>query len=262
MLRLWMQCMLVAGVVLAALPITSLVLAQTPASIPDLSGVWERRGVGTGPEPGLGADGAPAFGFTKEAPPLQPWALEQYNAVRNGPLRNRYDKALDEFDPGLHCFPHGPTRLFTVPWPFELHQFPHVVVLLSEWDHWVRRIYMDGRGHPDGYPVTWMGHSIGKYEDDALVVDTVKINDRAWVDAMGTPHSPDLHVVERFRRVNQETLEGSFLFEDPKAFTRPWTAKKVFRLQPPGRDIMEHLICEDWLEIGKKRQPTIAPSFP
>ena len=247
---------LTVGVVLVGSPV---VLAQTaPPSgttqpIPDLGGVWERRGMGPGPAPGLGVDGAPAFGFLKEAPPMLPWAREKYDTVRNGPLRNPYDKGLDEFDPGQSCFPHGPTRIFTTPRPFEIRQFPDVVLLLFEWDHWVRRVYMDGRTHPDGYPITWMGHSIGKYDGDTLVVDTVNVSDRAWVDSMGTPHTTDLHIVERFRRLNQETLEVTFQFEDPKTFTKPWTARKLFKLQPQGYDIMEHVLCEDWLEMGKKR---------
>jgi len=264
MLNRWASGMLFLAAALAASPeVFAQVLAQSAAQpVPDFSGVWERRGMGPGPEPGIGPDGAPAFGLTKEEPPLLPGALEQYRAVRTGPLRNRYDKALDEFDPGLYCFPHGPTRLFTVPWPFELRQFPDVVFLLSEWDHWVRRIYLGRRGHPEGYPVSWMGHSIGKYEGDTLVVDTVNINDRAWLDALGTPHSPDLRVVERFRRVSRDILEVGFLFDDPKTYSRPWTAKKLFKSQPPGVEIMEHVICQDWMEIGKWRQPFIAPSTP
>jgi len=245
--------------VLAAVVVSPLLLAQTAppsgaaTAIPDLSGIWERRGMGPRPEPGLGSDGAPEFGLLKEAPPMLPWAKQKYDAVRNGVLRNPYDKALDAFDPGQSCFPHGPTRLFTNPRPFEIRQLPGMVFFLFEFDHWVRRIYLDGRGHPDGYPITWMGHSIGKYEGDTLVVDTVNVNDRAWVDAMGIPHSTDLHIVERFRRVDPKTLEVTFLFDDPKTFTKPWTVIRLFKLQPPDYEVMEHVICEDWLEMGTKR---------
>lgn len=204
---------------------------------------------------GLGPGGIPNFGFTLEEVPMQPWAAELYKKVRNGPLRNPNDKALDVFDPSISCFPPGPTRIFTVPRPFEIRQFPDVVYILFEWDHWVRRIYMDGREHPDGYLTTWMGHSVGKWDGDALVVDTVNINDKAWIDAMGHPHSDALHIVERIRRVDHDTLQIDFLFDDPKAYTKPWTGKKIFKLRPPGYEVMEHAICEDWLETGKHRSP-------
>ena len=72
---------------------------------------------------------------------------------------------------------------------FELRQFPDEVLLLFDEDHWVRRIYMDGRAHPDGLATTWMGHSIGRYEGDTLVIDTVGINDKTWIDRLGHPHT-------------------------------------------------------------------------
>ena len=247
--------------VAAALAVSSALLGQTPAgpgagakkSPPDLTGVWERRGMGPGPAPGIGPDGVPASGFAMQEPAMLSWAAEHYKKVRNGPLRNPYDKALDEFDTNLSCFPSGPTRLFTLPRPFEIRQFPDQVILLFEADHWVRRIYTDGRDHPDGYPITWMGHSIGKWDGDTLVVDTVNINDKAWLDSMGHPHSDALHVVERIRRLDHDTLEIEFLFDDPKTYPKPWGGKKRFRLQAPDYDVMEQVVCEDWLGMGKHR---------
>ena len=242
-------------VVVAMLAISSLIPAQTPERSgatkgpPDLSGVWDRPRGGAGG----GAAAIPGFGFAREEPAMLPWAAEKYKAARTGPLRNPFDKGIDELDPNISCFPPGPTLLFTMPRPFEFRQFPDVVLLFSEWDHWVRRIYMDGRGHPDGYPVTWMGHSMGTYEGDTLVVDTVNINDKTWIDLLGHPHSDALHVVERARRVNQDTLEINFTFEDPKAYPKPWAGKKLFQLMRPCYEILEHVICEDWLEMGKKR---------
>ena len=186
---------------------------------------------------------------------MLPWAAEQYKAARSGPLRNPMDKGIDALDPSQSCFPTGPTRIFNVPRPFEIRQFPEQVMLLFEWDHWVRRIYTDGRGHPDGYPLQWMGHSTGKWEGDTLVADTVYIRDGTWIDGLGHPHTDALHIVERFRRPDPKTLEINFWFEDPKTYPKPWTGKKTFQLKPPGYEIMEHAVCEDWLEMGKTRQP-------
>ena len=243
--------------VFAVAPVLFAQTAGTAKAAPDLSGVWERRGMGAGPAPGILADGAPGNGFTTQEPAMLPWAADYYKKVRNGPIRNPYDKALDQFDTTLRCFPPGPTRLYTVPRPFEIRQLADQVFLLFESDHSVRRIYTDGRGHPDGYPITWMGHSIGKWDGDTLVVDTVNINDKGWIDSMGHPHSDALRIVERFHRLDRETLEIEFLFDDPKTYSKPWTGKKRFKLQPANYDIMEQVLCEEWLEIGKKKQPGV-----
>ncbi len=190
--------------------------------------------------------------FSLEDPPLQPWAMEIYKANRKG-TTNPYDRGRHELDPTDFCFPRGLTRSM-VPHmrPFEIVHLPGRVYLLFENDHDVRRIYMDGRKHPEGWPFGWMGHSIGWWEGDTLVVDTVGLNDKTWLDRGGTPHSDALHVVERFRRVNHDILEIDFLFSDPKAFTKPWGAKKVYRLRPDW-EIVEHIACEEYLELGKFR---------
>jgi hypothetical protein len=219
-------------------------------SIPDLSGTWN-RGIGRAAagifddDPG----GVPFLGFTKQDPPLQPSAMQIYQANRKGITDPRL-KGRDDSDPSNSCFPPGPTRIFTIPRPLEIRQTPEVVYILSEMDHWVRRIYMDGRGHPDGYPSTWMGHSVGKYEGNTLVVDTAAINETTWIDALGHPHSDALHLVERIRRLNHDTLEIEVTFEDPKAYTRPWTGKKVYQLQPPSYELKEEVICEEYRKPG------------
>lgn len=233
---------------LAASP---LLFAQTaPPSgaaraIPDLSGIWDvniRR-------------------FSLETP-LQPWAMEKYKANRVGrpdatqfALHATEQFGQDAVDPLTYCFPLGVPRVMIVG-PFEIMQQPKQVVLLFEYNHAVRRIYTDGRGHPDGWPFGWMGHSTGKWDGNTLVVDTVGRNDKSWLDDAGTPHSDALHVVERIRRVNQDTLEIEFLFDDPKAFTKPWGATVVYRLLP-NAEILDSVPCEDTLEIGKpiERRP-------
>jgi len=115
-----------------------------------------------------------------------------------------------------------------------------------------RYIYTDGRPHPEGYPITFLGHSIGKWDGDTLVVDTINLDADTWIDGIGTPHSEELHVVERLRRAAQDTLEADFRFEDPKAYTRPWTGKKVFALAEPGYEVLEDVSCEEYLDLGKK----------
>lgn len=234
----------------AVLPAQSGKKPDAAKSMPDLSGTWNRSIANTAAGiPGDDASGVPFFGFTKQEPPLQPAALEIYRTNRKGVSDLRL-KGRDDLDPSNSCFPPGPTRIFTLPRPFEIRQTADVVYILSEADHWVRRIYMDGRGHPDGYPSAWMGHSIGKYEGQTLVVDTADINDATWIDALGHPHSDALHLVERFRRVNHDTLEMEVTFDDPKVYTKSWTGKKTYQLQPAGYEMKEDTICDEYRRPG------------
>ncbi len=183
---------------------------------------------------------------------MRPWAREEYARAREG-TESLYESGKDEIDPTYNCFPPGFLRIYTGIRPFEIHQLPNVVLILFESDHWVRRIHTDGRGHPDGYPVTFMGHSVGKWDGDTLVVDTVNIDECSWLDSLGHPMSDALPVEERYRRPNHQTLEIDFRFDDPKTYTRPWTGKKVFELMPPGYEVIEDVVCVEYLEIGNKR---------
>jgi hypothetical protein len=88
-----------------------------------------------------------------------------------------------------------------------------------------------------------MGHAIGHWEGDTLVVDTVGFNDKTWLDRVGHPHSEALHVVERFRRVDQNSLQDDITIEDPKAYTRPWTIHRMFKSMQQWGQLES--ICED-----------------
>ena len=208
---------------------------RTAAPTVDLSGVWQS----------LPPGGGERHHFMEEPAPMQPWALEKFNYAKNPDVP--MGRGRDELEPRYNCLPPGPTGLMLNPLPFEIIQSPRRVIIFHEHDHWIRQIWMDGREHPEGFPITWMGHSIGKWDSDTLVVDTVGINAKSsWIDRAGTPHSELLHVVERFRRLDHDTLEVQFLFDDPKAYTRPWGGKKVYKLGE-GWEIQEHVVCEEQL---------------
>jgi hypothetical protein len=138
--------------------------SQKAAAAPDLSGVWSQGGEMTG--------GAAGRGFSKEVPPLQPAAMAQYKANRAG-LTSLSEKGLDELDPLTYCFPPGAPRSMIMPYPFEIAQRPGIVYIIFGFGSGIRRIYTDGRKHPDDLPPTWMGHSVGTWQGDTLVVDTV-----------------------------------------------------------------------------------------
>jgi hypothetical protein len=89
-----------------------------------------------------------------------------------------------------------------------------------------------------------MGHSTGKWEGETFVIDTIGISDRTWLDRMGHPHSDALHLVERFQRVSSDKLDLDMMIDDPKAYTKPWTAQRTFRLRPAASRMGE-AICED-----------------
>ncbi len=108
---------------------------------------------------------------------------------------------------------------------------------------------MDGRGHPEDPDPTWMGHSIGRWDGDTLVVDTVGFNDKTWIDPLGHSHSEALHLVERYRRVDPNTLVIDLTFEDAKAFLKPWSGQREFDLKPDW-EIAEMYPCEDKGQYG------------
>ena len=122
------------------------------------------------------------------------------------------------------------------------------MLILLEKDHWIRRIYTDGREHPKGYPITWMGHSIGKWDGDTFVADTVFINPMSWADPLGHPQSDAMRLIERFHRSGQ-TLRVETTFDDPKAYTKPWKETKNFELMPRGYEVVEEVECEE--SLGK-----------
>ena len=99
-------------------------------------------------------------------------------------------------------------RLYLQPFPLEIIQVPGRVIMLFEFSHFIRQIYTDGRKHNTDLGPTWLGDAIGHWEGDTLVVDTIGFNDKTWTDRAGHPHSTDMHLVERIRRVDEKTLAG------------------------------------------------------
>jgi hypothetical protein len=237
----------------------------------DISGVWFSQyqprdlknplGLGVMSSPSrLRPSGTGGFGFvdySMEPPPMTPWAEERYKIVRAG-TKDPYEKGNDAVDPFSNCLPPGIPRLYDRGYPFEIVQAPQRIVMIFEEGGHARTIYLDGRKHPTGAPPTFWGHSIGHWEGTTLVVETVGMTELTWLDGLGHPHSSALKVVEHIRRASPDRLEIDFLFDDPKAYTKPWKGKKVYLLHPEW-EIMAGATCEDTLgeSYAKKRDDAL-----
>jgi len=182
--------------------------AEAFAGPPDLSGVWQAPYTPDLTKP-LSHD-----------LPYTPYGAERFKNV------------VHADDPSSYCLPVGPARIIQAPLPFQIVQTPNAVVLLMEYMHTFREIYTDGRGHPDDLePFRWYGDSVGKWDGDTLVVDTVGIGDRTWLDTAGHQHSDQLHLVERFRKVDENTITWTVTFEDPKMYKEPFTVTLPLKRQ-------------------------------
>jgi hypothetical protein len=126
--------------------------------------------------------------------------------------------------------------------PFQIVQTPNQVLILYMFEKRWRVIWTDGRALPTNPDPRWYGYSVGRWIDDStLVVNTVGTDDRTWLDNAGNPHSNSLRVEERYRRVNQRTMELTVTLNDPVVYTKPWVPvdKMQINLMPNGSDLME-----------------------
>jgi hypothetical protein len=217
---------------------------RTPSGKPDLSGLWNTPSTD---EAKILAD---RFGpIQNEAPSLTPWADERYQYNRDtrpangGTLADALRGvkttvgARPELNPFYKCLPAGTPYLISGLGgmslaPLEIIQTDKRVLIIYEYDHTIRQIWTDGRKHPDPVDPTWVGHSIGTWDGDTLVVDTVGIRSENWLNGAGYVASPALHIIERYRRVDNDTMQIDFTYEDPKAFKKPWVQHEFRRLRP------------------------------
>jgi hypothetical protein len=190
---------------------------------------------------GEGGGGGGGRGGAKSEPwvPFQPWAAAVYD----------YNSAnQSKYDPEGYCLPPGGPRLMATPYPAEIIQLPEqkrVLIIFEGATHIWREIFMDGREHPKGDALnpTYLGHSVGHYEGDALVVDVVGFNEATWLDYFGHPHTDQLHIVERFTRPTKQTLHYEALVDDPGAYTKPF--KLAWDIPWNARGELSEYICQE-----------------
>jgi hypothetical protein len=220
----------------------------------DLSGIWSQEHPRNLPV----VERYWNYELNKEEPPMTAWGQSQFAAAKSSFGQHTYPTA-DTNDPMYHsCTPAGLPRVYLHPFPMEIVQMPGEILILFEWDSLRHPIYTDGRKHDEALGPQWMGDAIGHWEGDTLVVDTTNFNDKTWIDRVGHPHTADLHLVERFKRTDATHLVNDITVDDPKAYSKPWTAHLDFILRPTWT--LGEQFCEDeqsFEDFDKKG--TVAP---
>ena len=202
--------------------------APTPRTTdgkPDLSGLWEHDN----PLKYLSNIAADIGEL-----PMTPWGEQLYN-------QRLANHGAD--DPNGFCMPSGPVEKHAVPAPFKILQVPDLLVIVYESRTIFRQIHLDSRPFPEDPQPAWDGYSVGRWEGDALVVESMGFNGKLWLDGRGHPSSDAMHVTERFRRPSFGKLEVEITVDDPKAYTKPWTVKQTMHYLPDS-ELIEHA-CEE-----------------
>jgi hypothetical protein len=210
----------------------------------DFSGVWNYAGV-------LGFRGAPPPPPPGTPPEATFWNIEAgfpggLPFTSGGRELRRQRMARDSADnPDAACLPLGYMQLHTHSQPRKIIQTRDVIVILYEANAGVRQIFLDGRPAPpeDAQP-WWFGYSRGRWEGDALVVESTNFRDDGWLDVNGAPLSADGKLTERFRRVSAGRLEIDVTIDDPRSYTRPWTVRVNQRLLPDS-ELIEFVCGEN-----------------
>ena len=219
------------GLVLAAVALASPAAAAAPAKVPNWTGIWERQGSIL-----FDPDARPG---RPQRPPLRPEAQAAYDkilaaAAAGNPIA----------DPGAACLPAGMPRVMVMTYPMEILQTANQVTIIAEWSSQTRRIFTDGRGHPADPDPTYQGHSVGHWEGDTLVIDTIGVRGDTVFDSTGLGHSDKMHISERMRLSAPGILEDQLTIEDPVSFTQPWVITRKYKRAEPGFEIMEY-VCQE-----------------
>jgi hypothetical protein len=192
-------------------------IPRLPNGKPDLSGIWETTSAADdGLEPHTNrADAGPSAGAVEGGViPYLPKALQQ---------RNRNFEARNTADPRLKGWTLGTPRGIYFREPFQIFERPSDLKIIFQFGQSVRTIYTNGSEHPDDADGWLLGDSRGHWVGDTLVVDVQDFTDKTWLDRAGDFHSPDLHVVERWRFLDPNTIAYRATLEDPQVFARPWS---------------------------------------
>lgn len=206
---------------------------RLPNGRPDLSGVWQKPYAPDMTRNGRGQQGFAEAPFTPADTPVERDALRKAGHYAELPFTpaglddwKTYDPANGDYTG--NCLPFGLSRSINSPEPMQIMQSEKYIALLFEQNTWHHVIYVDGREHPKHLEPTWFGHSIGKWDGDTLVVDTVGFNDWTRLDTVGHPHSDGLHLIQTFHRTDAGHIAYTVTVDDRKAYTKPWKNERTF----------------------------------
>ena len=215
---------------------------KATSQAPDLSGVWLGKAVQS---LSLADPMAQKAGAEPDIP-YTPWAIAKMKAER--PATGPHQTFENTTDPALrYADPDGYPRASIHPMRFKMVQTPDFVYQMWEYNKSWRQIALN-KQHSEVPEISWFGESVGHWEGDTLVVDSVGFKDSSWLDPIGHPHTEDLHMIERIRRTDPQTLVFHFTFDDPKAYTKPWDGELTFKLKPDA--IMTETIYTISDELG------------
>jgi hypothetical protein len=155
-------------------------------------------------------------------------------------------RRADAKEPHTRCKASGGPRQFATPYGVEIVDMPdlqRIFILDVGGPHTFRTIFMDGRQHPKDYEPTYYGHSIGRWEGDTLVVDTVGFNERLWIDRGQAPHTEKLHLIEKFTRTDMNSMTYELTVDDPGAYSATWSRTSTMRFSS-NSELFE-FVCQD-----------------
>jgi hypothetical protein len=244
---------------LPSVPRTIVVLLAVAAAVPLFNAPAQGQAKGKakvqpkgGPVPRT-ADGKPDFQGVWQHPYVPDMTKDREDQKGAGDLpytdwgRNNFETYdVSKFDYTGRCLPFGLLRSVNVGgYPIQIMQNNKYIAFLFEQNTWFHVIYMDGRPHPKEFEnPTWFGHSIGHFEDDTLVVDTVGFNGKTRLDTLGHPHSDQLHVIQRLAMTDSDNIRYEVTIDDPKTYTKPWKNTRRFWRMLPGEELIEYS-CEE-----------------
>lgn len=221
---------------------------RTADGKPDLSGIWQPASDPTGTRGGIEDIVAPRYliditrDLKREDVPFQPAAAALYKERRDNSFRD---------NPLAHCLPAGIPRLDAYTHPYKIVQTPELIVVLYESLTMFRQIFLDGRALPQSPEPSWMGYSVGRWDGNALVVETTGFNDKTWLDGSGHPHSDKMRLTERFVRRNFGQMDIEITVDDPVMYTKPLRYTQPQKLLP-DTDLLEY-VCDNLKEPPRTR---------
>ena len=216
---------------------------------PDLSGVWERPTV---------------FDMSKDHTGCNVSRRADCTSIGAKELSSLYTPfaVAEDKKPKLEytrfCLPWGYIRSWNGAQPSQFVQTPDSLAILFEQDNWFHLVPTDGSDHPKNLQPTWYGDSVGKWDGDTLVIDTIGYNGKVWLDTDGQHITTEsLHTIERISRPDFQHLNYEVTIIDPKLYTRPWKNTRVFALMKPGEHLMEYSCQENNQDKDKRYNPDI-----